>query len=327
MAIISTGTISNTYQRYFSDVMLEHQKHTLVLAKFGKTAELPLHEGARSMSWVRPPLADPNNVHVQSEGVPPTVFGSFAYDRVDADLVQYYNVRRISDVVKWTSKYNVIKDVTTTMNEEVTLHHDTVVRNALLHQTEGLSRRYAQNLASFDALVGVSAANGALVPFDLLDSTVQLKNTFTPTINGGYVVVLSTTGGREIMANLTVWTPAKQYSDVKDLYNGELGSLYGVRCVEGTNPFREANTTGTEGQFTSSGPIFSSIVLGRECFGVPALSGKSPKSAKVNIIDTADHSNPTNAYITIASSSFWAAAVLNSVWGVVIKHKTQYVGL
>jgi N4-gp56 family major capsid protein len=326
--MILSSTLQNEYQRYFSQSLLDHAVNTLILEQFAMKAELPKMAGARSISFFRLPIADANNVTTLAEGVPPTQARQYQLDRVDFDLIQYAEMARISDIAKATQLFDTVKQLTTTFGEEAALFCDTIIRNALLDQTAGLNRRYAQNIANFAALQAASIASSKLIDYDLLDAATQLKNTLTPTINGGYVAIVAPVGSREIMRDANnVWLAAKQYSDVKGLYKGEVGSLYGVRVTEATNPFRETTGAATEGVYSSAGTIYSAVVTGKSAFGVPALSGDKPQSPKVVIVDKPDHADPLGQNVTIAWKAFYAAGVLNPNFGVIVKHKTEYVGL
>jgi N4-gp56 family major capsid protein len=112
------------------------------------------------------------------------------------------------------------------------------------------------------------------------------------------------------------------------LYNGEAGSLYGVRFVEDTNPYRCAISAHADIDTESaSGDAFASFFLGGEAFGVPALSGDSPMSPSIQIVDTPDKKDPLNQVITVGFKTMYAAKVLTSDYYIRYFSRAGFAGI
>jgi N4-gp56 family major capsid protein len=121
----------------------------------------------------------------------------------------------------------------------------------------------------------------------------------------------------------TVWINASTYSAVKQLFQGEIGELDGIRYVEHTNPWGESSTEGTRDIATPT--IWSSVFTGKDAYGVVELSGKGPNSPQIMISNKPDKSDPLNQLLIAGWSAFYTSVVLNPAFGVVVRSKTSFV--
>lgn len=325
--MITVSSISNTFQTYFTKQLLEHAVHDLRLNEFAQQRDLPRNVGSKVIRFWRRERAASGNVQTLTEGTPISTFRDFVYTPIDATLVQIGQAMKITDIVEMTSLFDTMKDGTALMGEECALDADDRTRNVLAHQTTGLSKRYAQGLANFNAVVAASVSASKLTGVDLLDGATKLKTKTNraPKINGGYVAVTPPEGARDLMRD-TDWLDAAKYSNVQALYKGEVGRIHGVRVVEATNPFTEAATNDTEGTFVDAGPIYTTMLLGRGAFGVPKLAGtQSPWKPRVIMNVKPDKSDPLNQFVTAGWKAFWIPVLLNATFGLAIRHKTAFV--
>ena len=156
---------------------------------------------------------------------------------------------------------------------------------------------------------------------DLLDCATELRQNNTPTIGGSFVGVASP----EVLSDLmktTNWVNASSYSDIDNLYKGEVGKLWGIRMLESTNSFKtdgsDANT------HTDSGTVHSTFVLGQNAFGVSDVASQSPYAPNVYVTDGADKTDPLNQKTIVGYKSFYAAAVLQPKYYVEMYSKTAF---
>jgi N4-gp56 family major capsid protein len=323
MAVTKSTDLTNSYQTFFTKTFLEHAVNILRLQEFAAKESLPQKAGAKAMRFYRPGVADSTQVQTLSESSVISSFRSITEDYIDATLAQYGEVIRLTDLLTMTSILDRGKQASMTLSEDFALFVDTLIRNALANTTTGFGRKYAQGLANFAALGAASTSAGALEVEDLLRACTALKTAKAPRINGGYVAIVPPQVSYNLMLD-TAWLNAKQYSDVKDLYKGEVGQIFGVRVVEATNPWIEGTTSG-EGTYDGSGGIYTSFVTGSGAYGLPALSGDSPMSPKVIVVKGADSSNPLDQHMSIGAKAFFTAVVLKTDWGVALKSKTTFV--
>lgn len=92
----------------------------------------------------------------------------------------------------------------------------------------------------------------------------------------------------------STWVAASQYSDVTNLYAGEVGKWYGHRIVESTQPYRESGI-GVESE--DAGTSYFSFFIGRNAFGHTDLGG-GPK--KIHVVRGPDTNEPIprNTYVS-----------------------------
>jgi N4-gp56 family major capsid protein len=323
--MILTETLKEMYQLYFSKKLLKHAINILHLMQFAETQELPKRSGAKRIRFFRPQVADTSTIVALGEGVPINTFDVYKYDTVDFDLVQYGQAARLSDIAEATELWDHSKNQVMKFAESAALWADTLIRESIVQPTGGLITRFTNGNVGGATFDGYTATQAQLTPFDILDAITQLRVNLSPTINGGYVAILPPQGVRDIQTNTSVWTLVKAYSDAEDLYKGETGSLYGVRCVWATNPMIEASAANNLGVYNAAGTILTTIVTGMGAFACPRLSGDKPDSPKMMVVDTADSFNPLRQFITIGWKLYFSAGVLNPRFGLQIKHKTPWV--
>jgi N4-gp56 family major capsid protein len=116
---------------------------------------------------------------------------------------------------------------------------------------------------------------------------------------------------------------ASTYSAVRQLFQGEIGELDGIRYVEHTNPWGEVATEGTRD--TSAPVIWVSTFVGRDAYGTVELSGQSPFRPQIMITDKADKSDPLNQTLIAGWKAFYCAVLLNASFGVNVRSRTTYV--
>lgn len=332
MAVQDLSTITNQYQKHFNKKFLVHAEHELRLNEFALQADLPKNVGSKTITFFRPDTANAANVVELTEGTPINVFTSRGLTPLDAVLKQFGQASKITDIVTMTALFDMLQQNIRGFGEDCALHHDTHTRNVLCHATTGLTKMYAQGKADFDALVDADLEGSKLVGADLLRGATKLKQNKTPRINGKYVAILPPEIAYDIMRDGDFLDTAK-YSNAEALYKGEIGSLWGVRCVEATNPFTEDETEGTFASvFNGAGDntlgfIYTSIILGRDAFGTPKLAGtQSPSKPSVIINNKPDKSDPLNQFMTAGWKSFWIAVILNAAFGVAMRSRSNFKG-
>ena len=107
----------------------------------------------------------------------------------------------------------------------------------------------------------------------------------------------------------STWVNGKTYSDIKDLYQAEMGELYGVRWLLNVYVM-----SGTEAASTASSTVvrFYTYVHGKDAFGSYDLSKDKPKLYILpNAVDT---NSPAGRVSVISWAGSYATKILNSDW-------------
>lgn len=336
MAVQAQSTLANSYQGFFSKKLLDYAVPMLRKAEFAVEADLPKNAGSLSISFFRPSAPTTANIQNLVEGTPISTFGHHTLSKIDATLAQIGEASKITDIVLMTQLFDALKQNIELFGHNCALKADETIRNTLNAQTTGLTIRRANNAATWTAL-NSDAATSFATAGDLLDCRSQLVVNRAPSIGGEYVAVCPPHVTRDLMKDPD-WLDASKYSAVKQLFKGEVGSLYGIRVVEDTNPFVATGsaTAGDEFVYATAGTaglaagsdIYTSLVLGKGAFGVPKLTGtQSPYKPQVIINDKPDKSDPLNQFITAGWKAYYTAVTLNPTWGIAYKSKSRFVAV
>jgi len=335
LGVINASAVSNTIQPHYSKKLLDHAIQMTTLSDYATKESIEPGMGATSVKFFRPPAADltaTGKPATLTEGTAPTDYRDIAYTAVEATLAQIGQVAKVTDIASTVGLVKYLDTAIELMGEEFAVDCDTRIRNMLCHASTGLTKRYAQGLANFAAAQSASLANSAVIPRDFLDAMTALKLARAPKLNGAYVAIVPPQASRDILNN-SEWREVIRQNNADKVFKGEIGDLFGLRIVEGTNPFTEENTEGTvDTAFGGAGTnttgfIYSTIITGKGAYGVVDMKklGGVAKKPRIIVVDKADSGNPLEQFTIVGWKAYWAQVVLNSAWGITLRHKTQYV--
>jgi len=360
-AMTLSSDLSSQYREHFESQLLTYAVQATRKAEFGQKAPLPKGVGSKQISFFKYGAPDAGQIKDLTDASADETLASTVYAPIDvfsdaagtsmpnasgvrqlslskvtATLQQIGQVVVISDVLNNTEFLNSLAQATKTNGEDAALKCDTIVRNQLCKTVaggggatnlssgaEGGNTMFAGAADDLTALGGAAKCSAA----DVLDVVTQLRINRAPEINGGYVSIAAPQVLRDLMRD-SDWLNAATRSNVGALYNGEVGSLYGVRFVEDTNPHRVNDAAdGNHDTFAAAGDAFCTLFLGGEAFGVPALSGDSPMSPSIQIVDTPDKKDPLNQVVTVGFKTMYTSKVLTPNYYIRYFSNVGYTGL
>lgn len=346
MGTTSTTSVSNQFQKYYSKDLLDTAVQLTVMDQFADKRPLPKNKGAKIISFFRRVRSQNNasglvtNVQTLTEGAPISVFADSTLDRIDVSLIQYGEASKITDILSWTQMIDMMQQNRLLIAQDCALNTDDVTRNSIITATqtgvtlnqasgtttEFIGKIYSQNLANFAAVNSASVSGAKAVATDFLRAVTQLVINRAPKFGDRYVAIIPPQVAYDLQ-NDPDWIDAANYGDPSRRFRGELKDMYGCRFVEQTNPFQE-DATGTEGTFavaaSAANRTYRSIVVGRGAYGVSELSGQSPYSPRVIVVDTADKTDVLNQYMTMGWKAFYGASALNCPYGLTITSKSEF---
>ena len=336
----STSGLTDQYQNYFSKKLLTYAVQALIMDQFAEKSPLPAKSGHKAITMFRYGAPSTGNIVSLTEGTPIGGSGerTLTLEKIEKALTQRGQIIKMSDILTATDLFNSLQQSIKTNGEDAALDLDTQTRNTVigsnaagdakengdgsaLDNSDSLTELYAGGAANYSALNSDTDSSTVLKASDVLNVVTKLKvNRAQPAKGGMYVCAASPQVISDIMQDST-WVNAAQYSNVEDLYKGEVGSLYGAKFVTTTNPWistgsateddRFAYASGGSSDLAAGARVFASVFLGQQAYGVPELGSQSPFSPKVIINDQADKSDPLNQYLTAGFKTFWAALRLN----------------
>lgn len=342
---------SNRTQTLFNKKLLEALQFELVLARYG------LSEGYKTIGdtirFFRPRKANTTGVGALTEGTTPSTLTEVAVGHKDIQLGQRGALAKITDKLQAIDLINTLEVYHKTMAADCALDYDTVIRDALIDGIQGSDQTYlsavdggyferfagvtnsSTSAASFSDLSGVSKENGKISREAGLAVVTQLKTAGIPTIGGKYYGITPPQVLHDMRRD-SLWLQAAVYSDPDKLYNRHAITVDGIAYSEATNPYTEGTTYGTLGTTDpGTGLIYSTIVLGKDAFGIPNLDNKraggSQQAPKIIVLDKADKTDPLNQLTVLGWKSFFGAApFITNVSGerpryVVLRSKSTFV--
>ena len=350
-------TLAYQYQNYFSKKLLTYAVQALVLDQFGSKAPLPAKSGHKAITmfrWNTPSAAEINTL---VEGTVGSVGErAITLEKVEKTLIQRGQVIKLSDILNATDLFSSLQQSVKINGQDAALDMDNITRNILvgsivgegaqsggtavegspLDNSDTITEMYADGTSDYSTFFdGATPADSTLSASAALDAVTKLKvNRAQPTKGGMYACVASPQVLSDVMKD-TTWVNAAQYSNVEELYKGEVGRLYGARFIMTTNSFitgAAAGTTVDADRYiydTSDGggtavdkSVHASLFLGEGAYGIPELSSQSPFSPKIIITDSPDKSDPLNLTITAGFKCFWTALRQNCDYYVVMRSRT-----
>lgn len=339
-------TIAYEYQVYFSRQLLDRMLPSLTYAEFALKTPLPKSQGAKSIRMMRFAAPDTGSVISLTEGTIPTyaTHKQLTLEFVECPLLQYGQSISITDVLDATSLFNMTEQANTTNAEDAALHCDKLTMYELTKTSGAIGTGSPVDYSTRNVIYGGNKtdyagvwntngafdANAVLTALDILDGATALKVNKAPKIAGSYVMVAPPQVARDIMAGAatnTIWADVSKYSAREQIFNGELGKLYGVKFIETSESYRSAGTqptTNPSAQYSPTGAVFTAHMFGRNAYGISDITTLgSPMGPQVYVVDGPDKSDPLNQIKAIVSwKTFWAALVLQPKWLVQIYTQT-----
>jgi len=263
--------LSPTMKTFYETGMLKNARAKLVYAQLGKKQPLPTKHG-RVVEW-RKPNTLPDCAQLTEAVIPAgQKFGMVA---LTVELAQYGQYVAISDLLELHAVDNILVDATEELGASGGKTNDKLVRNVLAAGTNILfadayqGTTYKSTPASKSDLITAIYTNSYacdLTPDMINKAVTNLKNTDTPTFDGGkYVCVLHPHVAYSLRKHPD-WIEVHKYAAVQQIFNGEIGELHGVRFIETTlAPIIKAAG--------DSVATYKTMIFGKDAFGVIDVEG------------------------------------------------------
>lgn len=248
--------LSKEMKVYYSDYLIDNAIPKLVHDQFGQKHPIPKNGGKTIEFRKYSPL--PKLTTPISEGVTPDG-QSLNMSTIEATVAQYGGYITLSDVLLLTAIDNNLVQATKLLGAQAGATLDTITREVL---NGGTNVIYAGGKEGRSALDDTSL----LMVDDVKKAVRLLKSQNAEPINGSWVGIIHPDISYDL-TNDPAWKDVKTYSDPSDIYEGEIGKLYGVRFVETT----EAKIWAKAG--AGSRAVYSTLILGDNAYGVTEITG------------------------------------------------------
>ena len=148
---------------------------------------------------------------------------------------------------------------------------------------------------------------------DIKKAVRWLRRNNAETINGDYVAIVHPDVVYDLMKD-SEWVDANQYAGSGRIFEGEIGKMYGVRFVENTQAkiWKPASL-----------PIYGTLVLAANAFGVTAINGSGIETI-VKQLGSGGSSDPLNQRATCGWKLQKTAVILTQEYMVRIESAASY---
>ena len=254
--VTSSEGLSKEMKTYYSDYLIDNAIPKLVHDQFGQKHPIPKNGGKTIEFRKYSPL--PKLTTPLQEGVTPDG-QSLNMTTVEATVAQYGGYITLSDMLLLTAIDNNLVQATKLLGAQAGATLDTITREVLNGGTNAI---FAGGKEAREDLDGTSL----LTVDDIKKAVRKLKSQNAEQINGAWVGIIHPDIAYDL-TNDPAWKDVKTYSDPADIYEGEIGKIFGVRFVETT----EAKIWAGAGN--GGRAVYSTLILGDNAYGTTEISG------------------------------------------------------
>ena len=254
--LTTSSGLTDEMKVFYSDYLIDNATPKLVHDQFGQKHPIPKNGGKTIEFRKYSPL--PKLTTPISEGVTPDG-QSLNMSTIEATVAQYGGYITLSDVLLLTAIDNNLVQATKLLGAQAGATLDTITREVL---NGGTNAMFAGGKEAREDLDGSSL----LTVDDVKKAVRMLKNQNAEQINGSWVGIIHPDIAYDL-TNDPAWKDVKTYSDPSDIYEGEIGKIFGVRFVETT----EAKVWAGAGN--GGRAVYSTLILGDNAYGVTEISG------------------------------------------------------
>ena len=235
-ATTTSTAMSPTMKTYYDTELLENAREKQLFGQLGRKQNLPRNHG-KTVEWRKWNTYDKAMTPLV-EGVIPTG-QKFGMSSINVTVQQYGDYAAISDVLDMHAIDRVILGATEEMGAAGGETLDTLIRNELC---TGTNVMYADTLnASTGAVTGTPTGRWGMVGTNnrLTPDTVNKAKTFlrkckAPYFEGQTYAALIHPSVAYDLRSSKDWSEVHKYASVREIFNGEIGELHGVRFIEDT---------------------------------------------------------------------------------------------
>ncbi|MDO4745437.1 MAG: N4-gp56 family major capsid protein, partial [Bacillota bacterium] len=237
-----------------------------------------------------------------TEGVTPSG-QKLQVTRMTAKLKQYGGYIVSSDLLELTSLDNMLTETVKLLGSQAGRTSDTVTRNVIVG---GTSVRYAGDKTSRSTLT----ATDVLTVQDVKKAVRDLKAKNAEKIDGYYIAIVHPDTVYDLQ-NDEEWVEASKYAGSTQIFNGEVGKLYGVRFVETTEAaiIQENDVT-----------VYATLFIGANAYGVTTLAGRGIETI-IKQKGSAGTADPLNQRSSVGWKLLKTAKILVDEYLVRVEHK------
>ena len=230
---VNTASTTFTNKTFYDKALLEIAKTRLVHASYGQKRSIPRNSGKR-VEFRRYELFTPDaNALVLEEGVTPAG-QSLAQSKIEAEVKQYGAYVEVSDLLDLTSFDPVLTESTELLGEQLGTVVEWITRDAMCAGTNVQYANGKTNRLSLEAGDKLTVTEIRKAVRSLKKAKARMFNNVDGAVRKPHFVCICSPDATYDLQSDALWQDVSKYSDVEQIYSGEIGRLFGVVFVEST---------------------------------------------------------------------------------------------
>lgn len=282
-----TSALSAEMKTFYSKDLIELAQANLVHAQFGEKLSVPKN-GGKTVEFRQfsafPKATTPLTEGVTPDGVPVKVTS------ITKTLEEFGAYTAVTDILELTTIDPMIVEITAKHADSMGLTLDTIVRNEL---NTGTNVIYASNGSTEVTSRAKLTKDCKLTAEVIAKAATFLKKQNAPKIDGSYICIIHPSVSFDLVTS-DGWIDVQKYSNASNIFEGEIGKLYGVRFVETTEAAVFTGSSGGE----NGQAVYSCLFLGKGAYKVIDVGG-SGASIIVKAKGSAGTADPLDQRSTI----------------------------
>lgn len=227
--VTTQESLSAEMKTYYEDTLIDNAEPKLVHDQFGDKYPIPKNNG-KTIEF-RKYAALPKALTPLIEGVTPTG-NSLSVSTKEATINQFGDYIKLSDMLQLTTIDNNVVQSTKLLGSQSGRTLDTITREIV---NAGTNVIYADKADGSEVLSRKALTLDSELTVDTIFRAVaQLKSMNADGISGGEFVAIIHPFVSYALMRSDDWVSIHQYKNPENIYQGEIGTIGGVRFVEST---------------------------------------------------------------------------------------------
>ena len=314
-----TGTgqnLSPEMKTYYSKYLIANAEPELYHDQFGQKHPIPRNGGKTIEFRKYSPL--PKALTPLTEGVTPNG-QKLNVSIVTSTVQQYGGYITLSDLLILTAIDNNMLQATELLGSQAGRTSDTITREVI---NAGSQVQYATAEGVTPNSRATLTAACKLTVNEIRKAVRTLRSmNAKPFADGFYVGILSPDTEYDLMGD-EAWVDASEYAGSTQIFNGEVGRVYGVRFVSTTEAkkFKKGESGNNENI-----DVHSTLILGKDAYGVTELEGGGLEHI-VKQLGSAGSADPLNQRASVGWKLSKTAEILVDAYMVRIESAATFTG-
>lgn len=304
----SYAKLPSQQQTFYDKVLLERILPSLVFLEHGQKYKKPIPKNEGSVINFRRFNSLPIPSDSLVEGVTPAG-RNLSISQIIATVKQEGDFVLLTDLIDLMGIDPVVTETTELIAEQAALTLETRVRDVVFNGTN------AYYVGGGIARGNVGAAN-VLTGTDIRRVRQIMARNNIKSAGGSYVAFVHPDGAYDLKGHAE-WREPNLYSATKNIFNGEIGELYGIRFVETTMCPIWA------GEGNAGADVYGTLVLGEGAYGVVDVAGSSKPEVIVKAKGSAGSGDPLDQRSTVGWKALMATIRLEELAMIRVEHSSS----